>query len=233
MSWNLLPQLVLFASTIGLFQCAGTGFDGGPIGLVQVDGGGDARGGNRSADGAVKFTSYMTEPDASLSGDSPEYGNAAELCAYVNVARNRDKEHPRSAGAGSLGVPQTWDIQFTVDPALSEEARYQVNLLRQAGEKAAPPGDLKGDGVRYRKLWVDGLGQENTAYQVTTREEAGDWNVAYYKGGLDNSNGTARIYLYYHDPGTGSGIRRMRIGCAGANASEDPSAIWWTVLVRP
>ena len=48
------------------------------------------------------------------------------------------------------------------------------------------------------------------------------------KAGITPSNGTARMGMFYHDPG-GSGPVLSKIGCGGAQSPGGSS--WWWVIV--
>jgi hypothetical protein len=161
--------------------------------------------------------------------DRPPYTTAGELCRYVNAARERSRGHERWRGVpgrGSYHDLRTWPPVFTGSPDLDRLAAAEAERVARGG---APAGSVHVDSSWRRPLWVAGIGTERI--QVTARDEPGDWHPARAarRAALVNSNGAARMALYYQDPG-GEGPVLGQVGCGGASTADGRARVWVVIL---
>jgi hypothetical protein len=75
-------------------------------------------------------------------------------------------------------------------------------------------------------------GVSSAHYVIASQEQPGDWSPEMFTGnikaGITPTNGTARMGMFYHDPG-GAGPVLSKIGCGGAQSPGGSS--WWWVIV--
>lgn len=171
-------------------------------------------------------------PAATWDADRPAYASAAELCAYVNAARVRGKEHARFRGEpwrGAYHQSWTWPIELARDSSLDADAQAEAERLAAAG---APRGRMSRDSAWRRPVWFDGIGSERL--QLAAQDQPGDWDPARdveARAALIETNGAVRLGLLHQDGGGEAPVMR-RIGCGDA-WSTDRRARWWVVVVAP
>ena len=161
--------------------------------------------------------------------DRPPYAEADELCRYVNAARERSAGHERWRGAPGRGAyhqTRTWPLTFLRSPDLDRAAAAEAARVAGGG---TPAGSVHVDSSWRRSLWVSGI--DTGRVQVTARDEPGDWQPgrAARQAALINSNGAARMALYYQDPG-GQGPVLTHSGCGGALTPDGRARVWVVIL---
>jgi hypothetical protein len=200
------------------------------------------QGGASSSNSSVTATSSSVgaggmESDGPLGvygpDDMPPFTNAEELCAFVNSERVSYQAHERFRGlpwSGEYHSQVTWPLELTVDPGLMDAADEEAAALASGKN---PDGSPFSDGAPPPHQYLFVAGVSSSAYTISTEELAGDWTadlVGNITAGITPNNGTARMALFYQDPG-GAGPVLSRIGCGGAATPEGHR--WWVVMMAP
>ncbi len=184
------------------------------------------------SDGVTTGDGSTLPTDGIWSKDKPYYNSASELCDYVNASRKLSSSHERYKGfpwKGAYHSIKTWPISFTHDLSLDTVAQLEADRLAKEG---TPVGGSTADSSWRNPIWVSGT--NTSSYMVTSQDEPGDWDPTTSfasKAALIESNGSARMGLFYQDPG-GGGPVLTRMGCGGALALDGKSK-WWVVVLRP
>lgn len=171
-------------------------------------------------------------PAATWDADRPPYASPGELCAYLNAARVRGKDHQRFRGEpwrGAYHETRTWPVELVIDAGLGAQAQAEADRLARDG---GPPGRAYRDSAWRRPVWIEGIGSERQL--VVARDVPGDWDPARNPeahAALIDANGAVRLGLLHQDGGAdGPALRRM--GC-GAALAPDGRSRWWVVLLAP
>jgi len=228
---------------------AAGGGGGGAGGSGGADAGAAGKGGPDAASdkGGAPDTGKAEAPPAGAGGDwgtgpftdckdptpfSPPFSNAKELCGFINSERPMYASHERWRGepwSGTYHTMKTWPYTFTIDSSLNDEAQAEADRLAKGG---SPKGNPHMSSSWGRTLYVAGVNTSD--YQVTGMEELCDYQIGKLASGtmaMSSGNGSARMALYYQDPG-GMGPVLTRIGCGGAAAPGTDRGMWWVVKLR-
>jgi hypothetical protein len=206
------------------------GGDGGDTGDTGDDGGDtDDTGDDGGSEGApdcesmwvgqyIPATQYMTmkRPDT-----------ADEMFCWVNMNRINYQFHGRNSGCiwgGDEGGQVTWPYEMLWDADLTAAAQAEA----EAVAAGSPPAGIGENNGWDHTLYADGCG--TSEYTVTSPNDLREhWPDAGYSpdkaAGLSKSNGTARMGVFYYDPGPDAPtLRRM-----GAGLAEVGDTRFWVV----
>ena len=106
------------------------------------EGGQAGEAGQGQAGAAGSATGQTAQP-----GEIPYYTTPAELCAYVNQARQTSQGHDRFRGepwGGEYHKSKTWPLAFSVDEGLNAAAQAEAEALVSG---AAPKGKASTSGM--------------------------------------------------------------------------------------
>jgi hypothetical protein len=160
-------------------------------------------------------------------GSGTNFSSVDEFFDYVNGQRESYAPHDRYAGfpftSGYYHTTVTWP--YTMAWSDTAAALAQAEAEAVAGG-AAPSGQETFANPGQLPLYIDGL---NTAdYVVGGRERPGSFTTETCT--LCNSNGFARMGVFYHDPG-GDGPVLTRLGIGAADMGNGDT--WWVMKFEP
>jgi len=215
---------------------------GADAGSAQDDGSGETAESSGSASdesgapGTSQDASTSTGTDADASSSStgdeggPSFGSGSafddvtQMFAYINEQREGYLSHERWRGmpwTGSGHSTMTWPTTFVWDDALATQAQAEADAIA-AG--AAFTGSPATDGVTPA-IYVSGV--DSSHYSVAGLELSQSWGVE-SQSSLSHHHGSARMAIYYHDPGgEGPVLTRLGIGAADAGAGDTAWVFVW------
>lgn len=203
---------------------AGSGGGGGAGGGEGGSGGGGAGGSDKEPECSRYFGKFAV-PDP--------FETAGDMWCYVNANRERYSIHGRNSGCGwgaKAGSGTAWPYQMKWAPDLMAKAQKEVERVAGGG---SPKESAQSNGLDA-PLWLSGCA--STEYTVTsTKDSLDDWfdtckgDDCTYNAGLSNGNGTARMSVYYYDPGSGSPVlKRLGVGLAKTGKLRN-----WVLIFAP
>lgn len=200
---------------------AGTGTGSGePSG---GSGGSTGVGTGAASSDAGASSSETGEPVGPSFGSGSAFDDVMQMFEYLNEQRQGYLPHDRWRGlpwTGSQHQVETWPVMFTWDDDLADTAQLEADALA-AG--AAPDGEPATDGLTP-PLYVRGV--DTAHYVVLGPEEPNSWGMSNMSS-LGREHGSARMALYYHDPG-GEGPVLQRVGIGASDAGD--GSTWWVLV---
>lgn len=161
-------------------------------------------------------------PGASF-GSGSAFDDVMQMFEYLNEQREGYLPHSRWRGlpwTGSQHEMVTWPVVFSWDDALAAEAQLEADSLA-AGTN--PEGSPATDGLTP-PLYVRGV--DTAHYVVLGPEHPDSWGMS-NQSSLGREHGSARMALYYHDPG-GAGPVLERVGIGASDAGD--GSTWWVLV---
>lgn len=197
------------------------------------DGGGDTGDGNDPGDdgadtGQTDEGTGETEPPGG-GGDPPQEPDCSgansiqipmtrdEMFCYVNRERQDYASHDRNPGCiwgGCCSTDVSWPYKMQWDADLTIAAQAEA----EAVANGQSPKGIGEDNGHDRRIWADGCA--TTEYTVTSPDDRVEhWGDDWEDAGLSVGNGTARMGVFYYDPGS-SAPRLTRLGVGLAEVGD-------------
>jgi hypothetical protein len=193
--------------------------DGADAPETSASAGSSSSGGGEDDGDASESTGADGDAGPSF-GSGSAFDDVMDMFAYVNETRESYLTHERWRGlpwSGSGHATTTWPTTFAWDDGLAAQAQAEADAI--AGG-AAFVGSPASDG------WIPAIyvqGVSTAHYAVAGVEASQTWGVE-NQSALSHHHGSARMAIYYQDPGgEGPVLTRLGIGAADAGGGD---TIW-------
>jgi hypothetical protein len=200
--------------------------DGGDDGGEETGDGGDDGGDTGWTDEGTTETDPPgggddppQEPDCSGANSIQIPMTRDEMFCYVNRERQDYASHDRNPGCiwgGCCSTDVSWPymMQWSADLTMAAQAEAEAVAGGQ------PPKGIGEDNGHDHRIWADGCA--TTEYTVTSPDDRVEhWGDDWEDAGLSVGNGTARMGVFYYDPGSSAPrLTRMGVGLAEVGAAR-------------